>query len=92
MLENCLLVFEDFCEENFNDKKFSKLANEGDISVIYVKHKMFEENEWSRTIYLNTTQIFFSNHHETHSKNKIIGRQLNNTQFLMESYELAIRK
>ena len=36
-LENCLLVFDDSCEEIFNDKEFSKLATAGrhrNISVI----------------------------------------------------------
>ena len=38
-LEDCLLVFDDSCEEIFNDKEFSKLATAGrhkNISVIYV--------------------------------------------------------
>ena len=36
-LENCLLVFEDSCEEIFNDKEFSKSAAAGrhkNLSVI----------------------------------------------------------
>ena len=60
-LENCLLVFDDSCEENFNDKEFSKLATAGrhrNISVIYVKHNLFQQSKWSRTIDLNTTHIY----------------------------------
>ena len=44
-LEDCLLVFDDSCEETFNDKEFSKLATAGrhtNISVIYVKHNLFQ--------------------------------------------------
>ena len=53
-LETCLLVFDDSCEE------FSKLATAGrhrNISVIYVKHNLFQQSKWSRTIDLNTTHI-----------------------------------
>ena len=59
-LENCLLVFDDSCEEIFNDKEFSKFATAGrhrNISVIYVKHNLFQQSKWSRTIDLNTTHI-----------------------------------
>ena len=59
-LENCLLVFDDSCEEIFNDKEFSELATAGrhrNISVIYVKHNLFQQSKWSRTIDLNTTHI-----------------------------------
>ena len=61
-LENCLLVFDDSCEEIFNDKEFSKLATDGrhrNISVIYVKHNLFQQSKWSRTIDLNTTHIIY---------------------------------
>ena len=47
-LENCLLVFDDSCEEIFNDKEFSKLATAGrhrNISVIYVKHNLFQQSK-----------------------------------------------
>ena len=58
-IENNLLVFDDSFEEIFNDKEFSKLAtNAGrhrNISVIYVKHNLFQQSKWSRTIDLNTT-------------------------------------
>ena len=59
-LDNCLLVFDDSCEEIFNDKEFSKLATAGrhrNISVIYVKHNLFQQSRWSRTIDLNTIHI-----------------------------------
>ena len=42
-LENGLLVFDNSCEETFNDKEFSKHATAGrhrNISVIYVKHNL----------------------------------------------------
>ena len=47
-LENSLLVFDNSCEEIFNDKDFSKLATAGrhkNISVIYVKHNLFQQSK-----------------------------------------------
>ena len=94
-IENCLLVFNDSCEEIFNDKEFSKLATAArhrNISVIYVKHNLFQQSKCSRTIDLNTTHIVYFNSPPDTPQINFIGQQLNNTQFLKESYELAIRK
>ena len=89
-----LLVFDDSCEEIFNDKEFSKLATAGrhrNISVIYVKHNLFQQSKWSRTIELNTTNIIlFKSPRDIHQIT-YIGIQLNNTSFLKESYELATK-
>ena len=94
-LEDCLLVFDDSCEEIFNDKEFSKLATAGrhkNISVIYVKHNLFQQSKWSRTIDLNTTHIILFKSPRDVQQIGLIGRQLNNTQFLNESYELATKQ
>ena len=92
-LENCLLVFDDSCEEMFNDKEFSKLARAGrhKNSVIYVKHNLFKQSKWSRTNDLNTTHILFKSPRDIQQID-LIGRQLNNTQFLKDSYELATKQ
>ena len=94
-LDDCLLVFDDSCEEIFNDKEFSKLATAGrhkKISVIYVKHNLFQQSKWSRTIDLNTTHIILFKSPRDVQQIGLIGRQLNNTQFLRESYELATKQ
>ena len=94
-LEDCLLVFEGSCEEIFKDKEFSKLATAGrhkNISVIYVKHNLFQQSKWSRTIDLNTTHIILFKSPRDTQQIGLIGRQLNNTQFLKESYELATKQ
>ena len=94
-LDNCLLVFDDSCEEIFNDKEFSKLATAGrhrNISVIYVKHNLFQQSRWSRTIDLNTTHIILFKSPRDTQQITFIGRQLNNSQFLKESYELATKE
>ena len=94
-LENCLLVFDDSCEEIFNDKEFSKLATAGrhkNLSVIYVKHNLFQQSKWSGTIDLNTTHIILFKSPRDVQQISLIGRQLNNTQFLKDSYELATKQ
>ena len=87
-LENCLLVFDDSCEEIFNDKEFSKLATAGrhrNISVIYVKHNLFQQSKWTRTIDLNTTHIIlFKSPRDIHQITYIC-KQLNNTSFLKKA-------
>ena len=90
--ENCLLIFDDSCEEIFNDKEFVKLATAGrhkNINVIYVKHNLYQQSKWSRTIDLNT---FCSKHHVTFSKSSFFGKQLNLTHFLKNCYEIATRE
>ena len=94
-LENCLLVFDSSCEENFNDKEFSKLATAGrhkKISVIYVKHNLFQQCKWSRTIDLNTTHINLFKSPRDIQQISYIGKQLNNTNFLKDSYDLATKQ
>ena len=61
-LENVLLVFDDSCEDIYNDKEFVRLATAGrhrGIDVIYVKHNLFQQSRWSRTIDLNTSHTSF---------------------------------
>ena len=94
-LENCLLVFDDSCEEIFNDKEFSKLTTAGrhkNIGVTYVKHNLFQQSKWSRTIDLNTTHIILFKSPRDIQQIGLIGRQLNNTQFLKDSYELTTKQ
>ena len=57
-LSRCLLIFEDSCKENFNDKEFVRLATSGrhrKHHVIYVKLNLFHQSKWSRTMEANTT-------------------------------------
>ena len=43
-LSHCLLIYDDSCEEIFNNKEFLKIATSGrhrKLHVIYVKHNLF---------------------------------------------------
>ena len=94
LLEKCLVVFDDSCEEIFIDKEFSKLALAGrhrNISVTYVKHNLFQQSKWSRTIDLNTTHIILFKLPRDIQQITYIGKQLNNTSLLKQSYELATK-
>ena len=57
--ENCLLIIDDSCEEIYNDKEFVMLATAGrhkKINDIYIKHNLYQQSKWSRTIDLNITR------------------------------------
>ena len=93
--ENCLLIFDDSCEEIFNDKAFVKLATAGrhkNINVIYVKHNLYQQRKWSRTIDLNTTHIILFKSPRDVQQVAFLGKQLNLTHFLKNFYEIATRE
>ena len=93
-LENILLVFDDSCEEIYNDKDFVKLATAGrhqGLDVIYVKHNLFKQSRWSRTIDLNTSHIILFKSPRDIQQLDHLGRQLNNTKFLRHCYQLATK-
>ena len=57
-LSHRLLIYDNSCEEIFNDKEFVKIATSGrhwKLHVINIKHNLFHQSKWSRTIDLNTT-------------------------------------
>ena len=57
-----------------------------------MKHNLFQQSKWSRTIDLNTTNMVLFKSPRDVQQIGLIGRQLNNTQFLRESYELATKQ
>ena len=93
-LEKILLVFDDSCEEIYNDKDFVKLATAGrhrGLDVIYVKHNLFQQSRWSRIIDLNTSHIILFKSPRDIQQLDHLGRQLNNTKFLRHCYQLATK-
>ena len=91
-LENCLLVFDDSCEEIYQEKEFVKLAVSGrhkKVNCIFVKHNLFHQSEWSRTIDLNTTHIILFKSPRDVQQIDVFGRQLNNTEFIRDCYKKA---
>ena len=78
--------------KKFLMKRIFKISNRRrhrNISVIYVKHNLFQQSRFSRTIDLSTTHIILF---KSPQQITFIGGQLNKSQFLKESYELATKE
>ena len=84
-LSRCLLIYDDTCEQIFNDKEFVKIATSGPhrkIHVIYVKHNLFHQSNSSRTIDLNTRHIKLFKSLRDIQQIEYLGKQLNCLQFI----------
>lgn len=93
-LSNCLLVYDDSCEEIFNDYEFVKIATSGrhrQLHVIYVKHNLFHQSKWSRTIDLNTTHIVLFKSLRDIQQIEYLGKQLNCLQLIKDAYKTATK-
>ena len=94
-LANCLLIIDDTCEEIYNDKEFVKLATAGrhkNINVIYIKHNLYQQSKWSRTIDSNTTNIILFKSARDIQQVEFLGKQLNLVKFLKHCYQLATKE
>ena len=90
-----MIVFDDTCEEIFNEKDFVKLATAGrhkNVHVIYVKHNLFQQSKQSRTIDLNTTHLILFKSPRDIQQIDYLGRQLNNAKLLRHAYQLATKE
>ena len=91
-LYDCLLVFDDSCEEIYQKKEFVKLAVAGRHKknhCISVKHNFFHQSKWSRTIDLKTTHIFLFKSLRDLQQIDHLGRQLRKVEFLWDCYNRA---
>ena len=91
-LSHCLLIYDDSCEEIFDDKEFVKVATSGrhrKLHVIYIKHYLFHQSKWSRTFDLNTTHILLFKSLRNIQQIEYLGKQLNCLQLIKEAYKLA---
>ena len=57
-----------------------------------MKRNLFQQSKYSRTNALNTTHIVLFKSPRDVQQIGLIGRQLNNTQFLRKCYELATKQ
>ena len=91
-LENCLLVFDNFCEEFYQEKEFVKIAVAGrhkKIHCVFVEHNLFHQSKWSRTIHLNATHVVLFKSPRDVQQSDHFGRQLNKSEFIRDCYEKA---
>ena len=94
-LANCLLIIDDSCEEIYNDKEFVKLATAGrhkNINVIYIKHNLYQQSKWSRTIDLNTTHTILFKSARNIQQVEFLGKQMNLVKFFKDCYQLATKE
>ena len=87
-------MFDDSCEQIYNDNEFVKLATAGRhkrSDVNYVKHNLFQQSCWSQAIDLNTSHIILFKPPRDIQQLEHLGRQLNLTKFLRSCYELATK-
>ena len=86
-LEDYLLVFDDSCEEIYQEKEFVKLAVAGrpkKVHFIFVKRNLFLQSKWSRTIDLNTTHIIVFKSPRDLQQIDHLGRQLKKVEFFRD--------
>jgi len=89
-LSDCLLIFDDSCEEIYDDKRFVKIATSGrhkNLHVIYVKHNLFHQSKYSKTIDLNNTHVILFKSPRDVNQINFLGTQLNNAKFLKDCYK-----
>lgn len=92
-LSDCLLVFDDSCEEIYQDPRFLKIAISGrhkKLHVIFIKHNLFHQSKNARTIDLNTTHVVLFNSPRDVNQITYFGKQLNKAAFLKECFQKAI--
>ena len=61
-LDNCLLVFDSSCEENYQEQAFVKLAVAigGKLHCIFVKHNLFhQQHKQKSTLYCYILVVFY---------------------------------
>ena len=91
-LENCLLVFDDSCEEIYQEEAFVKIAvadSHRKLHCIFVKHNLFHQGKWSCTIDLNTTHVILFKSPRDLQQIDDFGRQLKQFDFIREAYQRA---
>ena len=87
-----LLVFDDSYEEIYHEQAFVELAVAGrhrKLHCIFVKHNLFHQSKWSRTIDLNTTHVILFKSPRDLQQIDHFGRQLKQMDFIREAYQRA---
>ena len=89
------MIIDDSCEEIYNDKEFVKLATAGrhkNINVIYIKHSLYQQSKWSRTIDPIKSHIILFKSSRDIQQVEFLGKQSNLVKFLKQCYQLATKE
>ena len=80
-------------KETYNDKGFDKLASAHKNSkIISIKHNLYQQSKWSRSIYLNTSHIILFKTARNIKQVEFSGNLLKLVQFLKHCYQLATKE
>lgn len=90
-----LAIFDDSCDEILASKSFATLATAGrhkGISVIFIKHNLYQQGKYSVTIDKNTTHIAILKSPRIGKQLKILGSELEGAKgdFLEQAYLRAM--
>ena len=91
-LTNCLLIFDDSCEEIYADSRFVKLATSGrhkQVHIIYIKHNLFFQSKFSKTIDLSNTHLILFKSPRDVNQIRYLGNQLQLGEFVEKCYKKA---
>lgn len=89
-----LVIFDDLAEEILKDEKFSNLSTSGrhnNISIIFIKHNLYQQGKFSVTIDKNTTHLVLLKNPRMGKQLKILGGELGNSKFLEDCYDKAVK-
>ncbi len=88
-----LMIFDDVAEELLKNDTFSNLATSGrhkNISVVFIKHNLYQQGKHSVTIDKNTTHLVLMKNPRVGRQLKILGTELGNLKFLEDCYQKAV--
>ena len=90
-----LMIFDDVAEEILKNDDFSNLATSGrhkNISVIFIKHNLYQQGKHSVTIDKNTTHLILMKNPRAGRQLQILGTELGNKKFIEECYRKAVEE
>lgn len=90
-----LMIFDDLAEELLKNDDFSNLSTSGrhkNISVIFIKHNLYQQGKHSVTIDKNTTHLILMKNPRAGRQIQLLGTELGNRKFLEECYRKAVEE
>ena len=88
-----MVVIDDFYQQASQDEKFLKLVVSGrdwNVHLIKMKHNLYQQTKFSKTIDLNISQLILFNNPKDVEQISSLGRQTGQRKLLLETYKKAI--
>ena len=95
MKQRTLVVIDDLYDEAANTKEFLDLVIAGrhrNVHLMVLRHNLFQQSKFSKTIDLNVTQIVLFNSPRDSEQIGILGRQLGERSTLLKVYKRATQE